>query len=127
MAVRLSRRKLAEYAAAQLLAGKTSKAVMKELAGYLVEAGRTREAELLARDIEAALAEQGVVVVDVTTARPLSSEARQSVKTLVGGKNVQLRESLDPTLLGGVRIDTPGKQFDASLRRKLTALKATII
>jgi F0F1-type ATP synthase delta subunit len=63
-------------------------------------------------------------VADVTTAHPLTADAKAAIRTLVGAKTLQLRESIDATVLGGVRIDTPGKRFDGTIQRKLMALKA---
>jgi len=121
MAQRVSRRKLAAYAADQLMAG--NKKVMQEIAAYLVETGREREAELLARDIEFALSERGTTVVRVASAHELTSALKEQIESLVGG-TVQLKETVDSTLLGGVRVDTPDKRFDGTLSRKLAILKA---
>jgi len=127
MAQRLSRRKIAEHAAGRLLSGISSKKVLKEVAAYLVESGRTRETELVIRDIEAALAEKGVVVADVTSARPLSPQLKGEVAKLAGVKNIQLRETIDESVLGGMRVTIPGKRFDGTVRRKLTVLKSKAI
>jgi F-type H+-transporting ATPase subunit delta len=127
MAQRLSRRKIAEHAANKLVSGVASKKVLKEVAAYLVEARRTREMELVVRDIEAALADKGIVVADVTSARPLSTQLKGEVSKLVGTKNVQLRETIDETVLGGMRVMVPGKRFDGTVRRKLTVLKSKAI
>ncbi len=124
MALRLSRRKIAAYVADKLVAGDKPAAALKEAAAYLLETGRTREQELLVRDIEDALAQRGVVVADVTSARALSGGIKAEIAKLVGGKSLQLRERIDPSVLGGVRINVPGKQFDGTVRRKLTQLKA---
>ena len=124
MALRLSRRKIATYAADQLLAGSPTRTVLRSVAAYLVEARRTRELALLVRDIEDVLSERGHVVADVTSAYPLSKSLKAEIKDLVGGDTVQLRESVDPSLLGGMKIDVPGKRFDGTIRRKLTALRA---
>lgn len=124
MAGRLSRRKIASYAADQLLANVPTKEVLREIAAFMVDARRTREIELLVRDIEEALAARGVVVADVATAHPLSESLKKEIAGLVGKTNLQFRELIDPSLLGGVRIDIPGKRFDGTIRRKLTALKA---
>jgi F0F1-type ATP synthase delta subunit len=43
---------------------------------------------------------------------------------MTGAKTVQLRQSIDETLLGGIRIDVPGKRFDGTIRHKLNALRA---
>lgn len=124
MPARLSRRKLAAYAAEKMLAGTPKKAILKELAAYLVDTKRTREMELLVRDIEDTLASRGVVVANVATAHPLSAGMKSEINKLIGAKNVQLREAVDPTVLGGVRIELPGKRFDGTMRHKLNALKA---
>lgn len=124
MASRISRRKLAAYAAEQLVSGKKAGAVIKEVAAFLIDTKRTREAELLVRDIEAALAERGVVIADITSAFPLSDAVRADVKKLIGNGELVLREIVDPSVLGGIRLATPGKRLDATLKRKIQALKA---
>jgi F-type H+-transporting ATPase subunit delta len=124
MALRLSRRKIATYAADQLLAGVSKKEVLRSVAAHLVETRRTREQILLIREIEDVLALRGHVVADVTSAHPLSKELKDQIKDLVEADTLQLRELVDPTVLGGMKIDVPGKRFDGTIRRKLTALRA---
>jgi F0F1-type ATP synthase delta subunit len=124
MPARLSRRKLAIFAAEKLLAGTPQKTVIRELAAYLIDSGRTRETELLVRDIEDVLASRGVVVVDVVSARQLSVSAKAEVAALIGAKNLHLREQIDESVVGGVRVDLPGKRFDGTIRHKLNALRA---
>jgi F-type H+-transporting ATPase subunit delta len=124
MAGRLSRRKVASYVANKLEAGAPLSEVIKEVAAYLMETRRTRELDLLVRDIEGELAVRGTVIANVTTARALTDEMKKQVSILVGAKNLYLRETIDPTVLGGIRVETPGKRFDGTLRRKLIALKA---
>ena len=77
----VSRRKLAKYAAEQLLAG--NDAVLEEIAGFLVHEKQEREVELLARDIEVELAERGTIVAMVESATPLDEVARQEVEGLL--------------------------------------------
>ena len=125
MAARLSRRKIATFVTDKLLAGNhQAHEVMRELAAYLVTERRTRELDLVVRDIEAMLAAKGVVVADVASARPLDEAVKAEIATMLGAESVQLRETIDETLLGGVRIDTPGKRFDGTIRHKLNALRA---
>lgn len=124
MSARISRRKLADYAAKRLIAGEKAALVMKDVAAFLVDARRTREAELVVRDIETALAERGVIITDVTSAFPLAESVKDEVKKLIGGKQLVLRETVDPEVLGGIRLVTPGKRLDATLKRKIQALKA---
>lgn len=120
---RISRRKLAEYIAEKLVKGGGKKA-LGELAAFLVDTRRTGEIDLLVRDIEQELAGRGIVVADVTTAHLLSDSLKNDIKQMVGGKALQVRETIDKSVLGGVRVDIPGKRFDGTIRRKLTALKA---
>ncbi|HET6747386.1 MAG TPA: F0F1 ATP synthase subunit delta [Candidatus Saccharimonadales bacterium] len=122
MATRLSRKKIAEYAAERLIKNDTK--VLLEVAAFLVENRRTRELELLVRDIEYALSTHGVVIADVTSAYPLSETLKNNIKELVGGKQLILRETVDPAVLGGIRLTTPGERLDATLKRKIQALKA---
>lgn len=126
MAIRVSRRKISAHYADELLRGNVS--VASQLAAFLVDTGRTRELELIVRDIEEALVVRGVVVADVTSARELGDATVKEITAFLkknrSAKTVYLRESVDPTVLGGVRINLPGHELDATLRRKLTALKA---
>ena len=124
MAMRLPRRKIAAFVADKLVSGEKPALALREAAAFLVDTRRTREQELLVRDIEDALAERGVVVANVTSAHPLTGTLKAEIAKLAGGKTVRLRETVDPAVLGGVRVDVPGKRFDGTIRRKLTALKA---
>jgi F-type H+-transporting ATPase subunit delta len=124
MAARLSRRKIAHYVTDKLLSGAKIAPVMKEVAAFLVETGRTREFDLIVRDIEGELAANGIVVADVVSAYPLADELKKQIGELVGAKDLQLRSTVDPEVLGGMRISVPGQRFDGTLRHKIAALKA---
>ncbi len=124
MALRLSRRKIAALTADRILAGIPQAKVLREVAAYLLATRRTREQTLLVRDIEDALASRGVTIADVTSAHSLTAAMKTEISKLVKAKDLQIREHVDQTVLGGVRIDVPGKRFDGTVQRKLTALKA---
>jgi F-type H+-transporting ATPase subunit delta len=125
---RLSRRKIAAYFADEIADGRN---ITKQLAAYLVESKRVREADLVVRDIEAALADRGILLTDVASSRELAAETKQAItaflKQTTGAKDVHIRSHVDPYLLGGVRIDTPGARMDATLRHKLNQLTASKI
>lgn len=127
MSDRLSRRKIAHHVAAELVAGNES--VVAELAAFLIETGRQAELELIVRDIEAALQEHGVVIADVTSARDLTDASRGAIidylRSVYQARDVKLRESVDPSLLGGVRVATADGELDASLKRRIMKLKAS--
>ena len=121
---KLSRRKLAQYAASRALDGKLPANVLRDLAAYLVENKRVRELELVVRSIEEELADRGIMVANVTTARPISDDLRQAVAKTLSAKHVYLREIVDPSVVGGVRIDTPNARLDSTIKRKLMLLRS---
>lgn len=81
----MSRRKLAKYAAEQLLAG--NDAVLEEIAGFLIYEKYEREVELLARDIEVELAKRGTVVATVESARALDATTKDAIKRLLSSNS----------------------------------------
>lgn len=65
---------------------------------------------------------RGIVAVDVTTAIELSDGLRESIKKkLVAdmGKDVALRETVDPSIIGGIVISAHGQRIDASIASQL--------
>lgn len=122
MQSKISRRKLALYVVDAIEAHKAVARVIEETAAYLIESKRTREAELLVRAIEDELANRGIVVAHVTSARPLAAELEQAIKKLIDAKEIHLDTVQDESVLGGVRIETPGKLLDATIKRKLLVL-----
>lgn len=126
-----SRRVIARTVAAKLLAEpKERKHWVQALAAYLIETRRADEIDLIINDIARELFEQrGELVVDVTSARPLTdpvrSELKKLLKDVTDAKEVLLSESVDASLIGGLIARTPDAQLDASVRTKLKQL-ATI-
>lgn len=125
MAQKISRRNLANHVAGRLRAGDGS--VVEELAAYLVDMRLVRELDLYVREIESALAQSGLVVADVHSARELSAKTKKSIekhiKDSYKAKSVEMREIVDAQLVGGVRVRTPDAEYDATVRRKLTKLQ----
>jgi len=122
----LTRRELSEYVAAQLLADNTS--VIDELAAYLIESKRTKEAPLIVRDVESVLANRGVLVAHVASAHELSSSAKTSLEELLRrtfhADTLHFKETVEPELLGGVKIAAADKELDGTARRTLNQLKS---
>ena len=125
MAGRISRRLLTEYIADRLVAGDAT--VIEQLAAYLIEIRRTKEVDLYVRDIEYALIDRGVVVADVTSAHHLAAETQEAVtrflSTAYAAKTVELRQSLDASLIGGSNIQTADAEYDTTVKRKITNLQ----
>ena len=121
----ISQRRLAAYVAGQLLASGDKKRLIKELAAYLIETGHVRDLNQVVAAIEEALASRGAVVATVTTARPLSPENKQAIvkQFTPTGAKLYIREQIDPSVVGGFKIELPGSQFDGTGIQKLTTLK----
>lgn len=124
MAKKVSRRKLANYIAEQLLDGQSPQAAMAKVAAELVDEGRTRDWELVVADIEAALARRGYTVATITSAHPLDEVVRRQVTDSIAENNLSLREIIDPSVIGGIRVEIPGKRMDATIKHRLAELRA---
>lgn len=124
MAMKLSRRKLSAYVAQQIQAGDTK--IYQKLAAYLVQNRRVRELPLIERDIEEALLDHGVARASVTSARPLSAQMRRSVERYIkkhtGAASIVLDETIDDDVIGGVRVQLPGRELDTTVRQRLQKL-----
>lgn len=127
---RVSRRIIAKVVAEQLTDAKAKQKVLQQLAAYLVENNRVREAELIVRDIETELATRGIVVATVWSVRTITKELTAAIESMVakefkGASSIQIREETDSSLLAGIKLAVPGKQVDLSARHKLDKLSVS--
>ncbi|MEO7794810.1 MAG: ATP synthase F1 subunit delta [Thermoanaerobaculia bacterium] len=77
---------------------------------------------------QAWMASKNQVEVFVTSAIPLSPELRQSIVAATGrfaGKEAQLRETVDPSILGGLVVRVGDRKFDDSISRELEQVYAS--
>ncbi|MGL4404163.1 MAG: F0F1 ATP synthase subunit delta [Notoacmeibacter sp.] len=78
---------------------------------------------------EIAAEKRGEVSVDVVSAHALSAAQEKELSaTLKGiaGKDVSLKVSVDPSLLGGMVVRLGSRQIDTSLKTKLASLKLAL-
>ena len=76
-----------------------------------------------------AAAGRGEVEAEVTSAQGLTPEQRGALAQSLAaytGKTVSMRESVDPSILGGLVVKVGTRQIDTSLRTKLNSLKLTL-
>ena len=76
-----------------------------------------------------AAAHRGEVEAEVTSAHALTDEQRRELAETLGryaGKTVTMRESVDPSILGGLIVKIGSRQIDTSLRTKLNSLKLAL-
>ncbi|HEU4402537.1 MAG TPA: ATP synthase F1 subunit delta [Candidatus Polarisedimenticolia bacterium] len=98
--------------------------------GVLIENRRLTSLAAIARAFEAVRDERlGIVAVEAATAVPLSAadlkRLRASLQTMTG-RDVRLRHSVEPDLLGGARTRIGSKVYDGTLRRQLEILRARL-
>ncbi len=127
--MKVSRRVLARFVA-QAIADSSVKdreKLIKELAAYVVEHKLQGQIELILADISANLSRLGHIEASVTSARPLTDVLRTEmiayVRRVENAKSVVLQESVDPSLIGGVIVETPNQRLDSSLATKLKRLR----
>ncbi len=78
---------------------------------------------------EIAEAERGIVVAEVTTAIALTDATRTSLVDKLSsalGHPVSLRERVDGSIIGGIRINVAGRVLDGSLISQLDAMRAAL-
>lgn len=127
MIAKISRRKIAEYVAERIASNADVSGLIDQVAAYLIESRRTREVELVVRAIEDALDARGIVVASVTSARALDDSVQAAIEKRIHAERLHVREIIDPNLVGGLIIETPGKKLDVSIRSKLNALRGAKI
>lgn len=70
-----------------------------------------------------------VAVAEVTTANALNEAQRakliDKLKKLTG-KEIVVKEKIDPSVLGGVLLQMDGKRYDNTVRHRLAAIKQTM-
>jgi F0F1-type ATP synthase delta subunit len=126
--INISRRRLARYAADQILAGQSAKKIAKGIGAVLIENGKTQDAELLARDVAYELEARGkLALADITTATNLSDSLKKElanfIKKMSDVSNVIVQENVDSSVIGGVRIETAIHAWDKTIKRQLTEIR----
>ncbi|MDH4139617.1 MAG: ATP synthase F1 subunit delta [Coriobacteriia bacterium] len=95
-----------------------------------VERGHTRLLGDIARGFrETAEGQRGVVVAEVTTAIALDDGLRSAIEEKLSAslrRPVTLRERVDSSIVGGIRINVAGRVLDGSLASQLDAMRATL-
>ena len=73
---------------------------------------------------------QGIVIADVTVARPMKDAQAESLKAkleAVTEKTIQLRMHMDERIVGGVIVRMGDRRIDGSVRGRMQALKAQLM
>lgn len=125
----ISRRVMTRYIAKELYNGADRSALLTQLAAYIVLHRLQSSVELIVADIARMLRELGTVSARVITARQLNAELRDAViayiQRIEGASTVELDETVDASLIGGIVVQTPNKRLDASIATTLKNLRST--
>lgn len=124
MAVRISRQKIARYAADRMEAGDSLEDIVSALAAFLIDERRTSEVELLTHAIYEELERRGTVVATVVTAKALDDATREHIKAMTGAKELHTRSVVDTSIIGGIIVATPSRRHDSTIARRIAQLKS---
>jgi F0F1-type ATP synthase delta subunit len=125
--------KVPRHIVAQAIAEKTlhikdDKQLAQEIAAYLLVERRTSELESIIRDIMQYRMDHGVLEAEVVTAHPVGKDVLQHVEQLLqtaypDTKHVQVSSHVEPTVIGGIRVDMANAQLDMTVGTKLATFK----
>ncbi len=98
------------------------------IASYLLEERRTGDLESLIRDIMQYRIEHGVVEANIVSAHELPGYVIEDVKDILKheyphAKELELDSQIDPSVIGGLRIELPNQHLDMTVRAKLDTFK----
>lgn len=107
---------------------KNPKLLAQEVAGYLLDKNATADIDSLLRDVLAYRAEHGLIEAVIVSAYPLTAMIRKDVMAELKTENPQAKsiiitEEIDPTVVGGLRVESVHVQLDLTVRARLNTLK----
>lgn len=119
---------IAQALLSDLRSGKEYKKSIESLAAYLVEEKRLVDLKAVIRDVEKILLDtEGILYVHATSAFELTNsmlnELTQIFQKQSGAKKVIIEQTIDKSVIGGVRCETVDYTLDLTLRRQLQRLK----
>jgi F-type H+-transporting ATPase subunit delta len=90
----------------------------------ITEKNREKLLPMIAQEFHNAYNEhQGIGKASVITATPLDQELREEIialaKKVVGKSSVELKEEVDPSIIGGFILNAGSQQIDSSIKHKL--------
>ena len=115
---------------AQLL-GPEGQQLTRNFAGLMIERGRFGAIRQVYNAYhDQVLARQGIAVGDVTTAVPLNDAelavVRDRLSTIVG-KHVEVRATVDPSIIGGIIARVDDQLIDGSVTNQLRKLRERLV
>ena len=132
--MKISRRQLAEVIGRQSLGVSDPKQLARVVAAYLMDHAASSadrysgSLDSLMRDVMRYRMEHGVIEAVVVSAHGLNPVVLADISDLLRkeypvAKSVVLRETIDPQVIGGVRLQLPNQQLDMTVKAKLNTLR----
>lgn len=108
------------------LKGEKMTSALRGFVALLTRAHKLGQSErVIGEFIKHSKKEDGIIEIEVTSARGLDDGTMSHIKKAIGAK-VEEKSIVDKDILGGVRIKTDDKILDASLKTQLINLKKTL-
>ena len=122
------RNRISRTLADRTLKSGSSTKLTKEIAAYLLSERRVAELESIMRDVQQDWAEAGRVEVIAASAHPISSAVKSDIIARIkplypAAKQIIVSETIDPEIIGGVRLSLANQQLDLSVEAKLDKFK----
>ena len=70
--------------------------------------------------------ERGVVEVEITSAKEIDKDLVSKLRNLIG-KKIEIEEKIDPSLIGGLKIQIKDLLIDGSIKAKLNKLRQSLV
>lgn len=108
-----------------------TKDIAKAIASYLIDTKQTQSLDSLLRDVMTARESRGLYEITVASSHPLEQKQTNAIKeyfskNFKGASEVIVHTKIDPTLLGGLRIESANYLIDQTLKSKLNHIKSSI-
>jgi len=124
----VSRLELAKVIAERTMHISDSTKLSQAVAGYLLEEGRVDELDSLMRDVLNYRAKHGHVEATVVSAHPISEAVKKDVLAAIkseypDARDFVINEKVDPSVVGGLRIELANEELDLTVQAKLNTFK----
>lgn len=70
--------------------------------------------------------ERGIVEIEVTSAKKIDKDLALKIREIIGNK-VEIKEKIDPSLIGGLRLQINDLLIDGSIKAKLNKLRQSLV
>lgn len=124
---KISSQDLARYAVNQLHAGASMSDVSEQIAAFLLEERRTKDAASVLRAIEVELDQRGNTQLVITSVHGVSDQIKSQLASLLDVENPTYSEVIDPSVIGGVKAKAGDKLVDLTIETKLKRFKSQVM